>query len=999
MSNVQIACSPSSQRFQLQITLKCVAVSDKIGVRSEAAFAKTNPMPPIPTPEANPSLTLMNHQEKLLKVLAANSQNPCPDWLKTNARVRHSDYGVGKVLLLLGTFLQVQFELHGIVNLDWNQCLSALSPVVSQPQQAVTLSILPTAHQEVLKSLLTHLAGVSWEPPREGVFVDIPALPADIIEALNRNGIKQIYSHQAEAITHLLSGRDICQATATGSGKTLPVMMMAFRNAWKFQATTVILAPTKALVDGLMADLQEYNVHLPQPFKIVKLTGDVPLEERQDLLTPAPSILITNPETLNFLLYRTRFRSIAASFRTFVSRLQLVVIDEGQEFTGSLGSHSVNLLRRMRIAMRRAGGNLNRLQYIVNSATVRNPEGLSTLLTQRDTTNLAIITESGSPSPGRSFVSLRAGVDGKKMVCTLGQLVLSHNRKGLFFFNSRNRSKMCLHDLHTELRRRKQGQLTSRTALYNRSVPATQKQSIISRINGDGEPVQLVYSTSSLEVGVNLRGLDTVVVYGYPGTGAFRQRAGRCGREQEPGLVIFVPGAGMVDHWFARHPEQLVDGLTETALLNPDYPTRMLPHLLAAAAESGVHPDELAMFGPNAEDVAGVLLSDGRLIVSPTGYLIADGNNHYHKEIAFRGALERQVKLIDASKGTEIEEIDFTTAIREVHPGAIYRFQTDEGDIVRYRCQTLDLETNTAELDPLLVSSTLTTEANSDLDTHLESVLQTRTVNCGAGTLTLTLHSGTVRHVISGYREYVNEPELKCVNPQCLSYQRKVVGVQSNCLGCYQPLELSKLSKREVSNTDFDKPIVDAYETVLLSLEASPDLLAVLEKRVEAIRGKYAETVTVPASLEPLLNFSVAEVVLHSFSHALLKGMMIASNFSSTDILETTVAVPGGESTVLCFDTEWGGTGACEYLFNHLENVAQHAQQVLNECSCSHGCPYCFNSLRCVQGNEGLYRDAANWLLAMVLEPLAATANPDPEPIGGDTSSHSYSPHAPTVPV
>lgn len=916
------------------------------------------------------------HQASLFKVLSAQ-RHTCPEWLKQGARLRHETYGIGTVLLVLGTFLQVRFESHGVIDLDWVNVLTSLKPQTATRLEAVQLSILPPLHQALLEHLKPSLTYVNWEPPREGRFEPIPeALPAAVQTALRQAGIGQVYSHQAEAVKQLLAGLDVCQATVTGSGKSLTVVMLAFRNALKSQATTIILSPTKALVDGLLADLLKYNEQLPKPLKIVKLTGDVPLEERQGLMSPAPAILVTNPESLNFQLYRTRHRTYAAGFRTFLSRLQLVVIDEGQEFTGSLGSHTVNLLRRTRIAIRRAGGNLDRLQYIINSATVRNPAGLSALLTQREE-GLAVITESGAPSPGRSFASFRSGVDGKKLICTLGQMILQNDRKGLVFFNSRNRSKLMLHALHTELRRRKIGQLTTRTALYNRTVPAKQKEQIIARINGDGEPLNLLYGTSSLEVGLNLSGLDTVVVYGYPGTGAFRQRAGRCGREEEPGLVLFVPTVGMVDAWFAKHPEQLFGGLTETALLNPDYPTRLQNHLLAAAAESGIHPQELDLFGVHAEAVAGTLLSSGQLTVSPSGFLVADPAGNYHKAIAFRGTLERQVKLVDASNGSELEEIDFSTAIREVYPGAIYRFQGDSGNIVRYRVRSLDRESDTATLEPLLVSSTLTTEANSDLEIKLTEVFQERVLPCEHGELRLALQGGTVKQVISGYREYTNEPELHCLNRQCSNHKRKIVGIQSNCLLCHQPLELDKLSKRELSAHDFDEPLEECYETVLLSLQASDDLIAYLETQVNAIRDRYAETLSVPAALEPLFNFSAVEVALHSFTHALLKGLVVTSNFSESEVTEVTRSEAGSPVQSLYFDTEWGGTGACEYLFHNLERVAPQSNQIIKQCDCDHGCPYCFNSRRCVQGNEGLYRESVDWLLQLVLAPVTPVAAVD----------------------
>src|SRR5579863_6225996 len=60
------------------------------------------------------------------------------------------------------------------------------------------------------------------QPAKSGVFVEFPeALAPALRQSLASRGIRQLYSHQAEAFEHAAGGRNVVVVTPTASGKTL----------------------------------------------------------------------------------------------------------------------------------------------------------------------------------------------------------------------------------------------------------------------------------------------------------------------------------------------------------------------------------------------------------------------------------------------------------------------------------------------------------------------------------------------------------------------------------------------------------------------------------------------------------------------------------------------------------------------------------------------------------------------------------------------------------
>ena len=129
--------------------------------------------------------------------------------------------------------------------------------------------------------------------------------------------------------------------------------------------------------------------------------------------------------------------------------------------------------------------------------------------------------------------------------------------------------------------------------------------------NGD---ITGLATTTALELGVDISGLDAVLIAGWPGTrAALWQQAGRAGRAGRSAVVVLIARDDPLDTYLVHHPEALLHRPVEATVLDPGNPYVLAPHLCAAAAELPLTGADLASFAPGASDVADALIRRGML--------------------------------------------------------------------------------------------------------------------------------------------------------------------------------------------------------------------------------------------------------------------------------------------------------------------------------------------------------------------------------------------------
>ncbi|MGH3694614.1 MAG: Zn-binding domain-containing protein, partial [Pseudonocardiaceae bacterium] len=198
---------------------------------------------------------------------------------------------------------------------------------------------------------------------------------------------------------------------------------------------------------------------------------------------------------------------------------------------------------------------------------------------------------------------------------------------------------------------------------------------------------------NALELGVDIAGLDAVVLAGYPGTRAsFCQNAVRAGRAGSGALEVFVDGDDPLDTYLVHHSAALLGAAVETTVLDPTNPYVLRPQLACAAAELPLTEACVeALGGEVARAVLADLVAEGTLRRRPGGWFWAGAARRPHSEVDIRGCGGHQVAVVEADTGRLLGTVETGSACTAVHPGAVYLHRGES-----FVVDTLDLGTGVA---------------------------------------------------------------------------------------------------------------------------------------------------------------------------------------------------------------------------------------------------------------------------------------------------------------
>jgi len=177
-----------------------------------------------------------------------------------------------------------------------------------------------------------------------------------------------------------------------------------------------------------------------------------------------------------------------------------------------------------------------------------------------------------------------------------------------------------------------------------------------------------VASTNALELGIDIGGLDAVVIVGYPGTvNSVWQQAGRAGRGMRPALVVVMGFENPLDRYFMSRPRELLTRPHEHAIIDPQNPEILVRHLMCASAEFPLREEEIGFFHAS-RDALRPLEKAGLLGRAPVGW-IYQGRVSPVEVVDLNHLSDRTVRV--ECDGELLETMDYERALREAHPGAV----------------------------------------------------------------------------------------------------------------------------------------------------------------------------------------------------------------------------------------------------------------------------------------------------------------------------------------
>lgn len=511
-------------------------------------------------------------------------------------------------------------------------------------------------------------------PPRPARPVEWPTWAApEVVTALQARGVDRPWWHQAAAAEAAYAGQHVVLATGTASGKSLAYQLPALTEIRAARgprgqrgATVLYLAPTKALAHDQLVGLGELGLDV----RATTHDGDSGRDQR-DWARDHGEYLLTNPDMLHRSLLPAHAR-----WSSYLGALRYVVVDECHHYRGVFGAHVAQVLRRLRRICASYGAHPT---FVLASATVAEPEAAARRLTGLET---VAVTDDASPR-GRVALGLweppftsHLGEQGapvrraasSETADLLADLVAEDVRTLAFVRSRRGAEQVALSA--AELLAEVDPSLPGRVASYRGGYLPEERRAIEQALR-DGDLIGLA-ATNALELGIDISGLDAVLIAGFPGTrAALWQQIGRAGRGAQDALGILIARDDPLDTYLVTHPEALLGRPVEASVFDPDNPHVLGPHLCAAAQELPLTESDLPLFGETARGVVDALVAGGLLRRRPRGWFWTDRRRACDLT-DIRSAGGSPVQLVEEGTGRVVGTVDASSAHATAHAGAVY---------------------------------------------------------------------------------------------------------------------------------------------------------------------------------------------------------------------------------------------------------------------------------------------------------------------------------------
>jgi len=792
--------------------------------------------------------------------------------------------------------------------------------------------------------------------------------PKAVRDILARNGIDDLYTHQARATDCIRAGRHVVVATPTASGKTyvynLPVLERFLSDP---DARALYLFPLKALAQDQLSTFNSLTDAWPADARprAAIYDGDTTDHFRRKIRQNPPTVLLTNPEMLHLAIlpHHQQWTSLLAS-------LAFIVVDEVHTYRGVLGAHMAQVFRRLLRVCARYGAHPT---FVFCSATVGNPGELAANLTGLGGTlesdnfvgegtlservpfphtpippkfsiggnesaslgagvgeartdsakgvkgarppcggaggsapcsnsaasSIQVITESGAPQGLRHFVFVNPDDSPSTAAIQLLRAALARGLRTIVYCQSRRMTELI-----SMWAAEKAGPYRDRISAYRAGFLPEERRDIEARMSGGD--LLAVISTSALELGIDIGGLDLCILVGYPGTVmSTLQRGGRVGRAQQESAVILIAGEDALDQYFVRHPNEFFDRPAEHAVVNPDNPVIAKRHIECAAAELPLPADEPWLAAPGAATALAELEAEGLVLRSADGGTLLAARKRPHRHVDLRGS--GNTFTIEDGDGNIIGSVDGHRAYRETHPGAVYLHRGRSWVITR-----LDPGAQKVVAEQARVSWFTRVRANKTTE---------------------------------------------------------ILDIHDQCVACGTRVFLGKLRVTETI-TGYEKRSVSGQRLLsVVPLDAPPFVF-----ETEGLWFEIPDAARIATENE-LLHFMGA---IHALEHAAIGILPLLVMTDRNDLggISTPMHAQVGRPAVFIYDGLPGGAGLTRAAFADADALFRATRAAIAECPCETGCPSCVHSPKCGSGNRPIDKAGALFLLDRM-----ASGTPESDPV------------------
>lgn len=715
-------------------------------------------------------------------------------------------------------------------------------------------------------------------------------LPEVITDGLPDGGL---WSHQSTAIELIRDGRSVVLATGTASGKSL-CYQVPIIEAVLDGGTALCIHPTKALARDQLMSLARWNVPglVPAAFD-----GDCTQDERLWVRANA-NVVFTNPEMLHNTILPGRAR-----WSSFLRDVRIVVLDELHVLRGIFGSNVAHVLRRLRRSIINHGG--SEPTFVLTSATIGNAGGLARQLTGTDVT---VIDDDGSPQSATDVIvwNPMAVIDRDVLglnteTAAMATRLVRAGLRTIVFCGSRRSTEVVAETIRSHLR--SPGDVRA----YRGGYLGDERREIEELLaRGD---LRCVVATNALELGVDIAGLDAVVMSGYPGTiASFRQQLGRGGRNDDASLAVLIAGNNQLDQWVCDHPTELFERAVEPATINMDNAFIHVPQLGCAAYESPLRHDDADLWPEQLDEaVRQLIVGDrARMVDGPDGPTVAwMGRGSPAPTIGLRstGAGEFRIMRVDEPSPSDADHRRLIGTVSEsalyssTHVGAIYLHQGNAWRVVEidHAARLVGVEPDPG--DTYTVPSSTKIVAITDVSTSVD-------------------HGSWASHV------------------GAVDVSTRVTGYQVRSTTTHETLH------RE----DLDVPEA-VLSTRAIWYTITPDAIAAAGLPDKALPG-----------------------ALHAIEHAMIGLLPLFTICDRWDVggLSTVWHAGTGVPTIIIHDSFPGGAGMAELAHGVVDDHLSATLDLLERCPCVDGCPRCVQSPKCGNGNEPLDKHHAARLLRVM---------------------------------